>query len=321
MKRLTWLVLLAGAALQAAGCQFGDDPQGNGRCGDAVLDVGEGCDDGNLVNGDGCSASCSVETARPACGNGVRESSEGCDDGNTRNGDGCSAACTVETPTAVCGNGMRESSEACDDGNVRDGDGCSATCQVQAVCALVPNSGCATGSACDADDHGVHYCRAKGAGVAESSCTSRNDCNAGLTCVDKGNGISTCVRYCEGNADCNGAGAACLDTIKDIDGNAIDATLCTFSCNPVSATGCPTGLACHVFDNGASDASTCELIGSRLDGQSCTDANECGNGSQCVDSICRRACDLSAPNCLNGRSCVGTNPALVVGSLRVGVCF
>ena len=30
-------------------------------CGDGVLDVGEECDDGNTVDGDGCSANCTIE--------------------------------------------------------------------------------------------------------------------------------------------------------------------------------------------------------------------------------------------------------------------
>ena len=35
-----------------------------GACGDAFLNVGEACDDGNTVSGDGCSAACAVETDR-----------------------------------------------------------------------------------------------------------------------------------------------------------------------------------------------------------------------------------------------------------------
>jgi cysteine-rich repeat protein len=35
----------------------------SGSCGDAVLDLNEGCDDGGTVPGDGCSASCQIETA------------------------------------------------------------------------------------------------------------------------------------------------------------------------------------------------------------------------------------------------------------------
>lgn len=38
---------------------------GASRCGDAVLDVGEECDDGNTANGDGCSATCRFENHAP----------------------------------------------------------------------------------------------------------------------------------------------------------------------------------------------------------------------------------------------------------------
>jgi cysteine-rich repeat protein len=44
----------------------------------------------------------------PVCGNGIKEASEECDDGNTVNGDGCSAQCTLEEASACsefpCGN-------------------------------------------------------------------------------------------------------------------------------------------------------------------------------------------------------------------------
>jgi len=314
---------MVGAALHAAACQFGDDPQGQALCGDAHLDVGEGCDDGNLTGGDGCSANCAIETARPVCGNGMRESSEGCDDGNTRNGDGCSATCVVETPTAVCGNGTLETGEGCDDGNRSDGDGCSATCQVQAVnCTLVPNGGCPNGLACDVDDQGERFCRTKGTGVAESSCASVEDCNAGLSCVDYGNGTSYCMRYCEANSDCNGAGAACVITLNDNNGNAIeDATVCTYSCQPVGGAGCPNGLGCYLRELGAADATTCLPEGNRADGQSCVRSSECLGGSTCVGNICRRTCSVNAPNCPAGRFCSGLTPALMVGSTEFGACL
>ena len=95
-------------------------------CGNGIIESGESCDDGNMVNGDGCSNTCSVEAV---CGNGIVESGETCDDGNTVNGDGCSYTCKVEI--AVCGNGMVESGESCDDGNMVNGDGCNNTCTVQ----------------------------------------------------------------------------------------------------------------------------------------------------------------------------------------------
>lgn len=101
--------LLATVIVTACG---GDDGP---FCGDGSLNStsGETCDDGNAIAGDGCSASCEVEsgwdctsTARDAstcsmmfgyaCGDGHRLTSERCDDGNSSAGDGCSASCEVE---------------------------------------------------------------------------------------------------------------------------------------------------------------------------------------------------------------------------------
>jgi cysteine-rich repeat protein len=75
------------------------------------------------------------------CGNGIVEPGEACDDGNTVNGDGCSAVCTVQpgynctgSPsvcTTVCGDGIVAGTEQCDDGNNANGDGCSSTCQIE----------------------------------------------------------------------------------------------------------------------------------------------------------------------------------------------
>ena len=64
-------------------------------CGDGSLDTGEECDDGNNIDGDGCSAVCKTEQD-PYCGDGNLDSGEQCDDGNNVNGDGCSAACNTE---------------------------------------------------------------------------------------------------------------------------------------------------------------------------------------------------------------------------------
>jgi cysteine-rich repeat protein len=120
-------------------------------CGNGLQDPGEECDDGNAVNGDGCS-NCLVEPCsvcprfgQPcveayACGNGFLSSDEDCDDGNTTGGDGCSAGCRqVEAgwrcrmpgrpstevcgadaavcATTVCGNGIVEPGEESDDGS------------------------------------------------------------------------------------------------------------------------------------------------------------------------------------------------------------
>ncbi len=93
-------------------------------CGDGVKDDGEACDDGNHVDGDGCSMTCEIERA-PCCGDGYQDAGEACDDGNTYDGDGCSSTCQIEPR---CGDGVMTAGEECDDGNTSSYDGCSDTC-------------------------------------------------------------------------------------------------------------------------------------------------------------------------------------------------
>lgn len=115
-----------------------------GDCGNAQLDDGEQCDDGQspMTSGDGCSEGCKYEPGwvcpegepcRPTvCGDGALEGSEQCDDGNLRPYDGCSPSCVNEpvcgTETSpvgecisMCGDGIVLSSELCDDSTTKPG--------------------------------------------------------------------------------------------------------------------------------------------------------------------------------------------------------
>ena len=77
-------------------------------CGDRNVEGAEGCDDGNALPFDGCSATCQNEpdcktrngSCMSRCGDGIVVS-EACDDGNNVDGDGCSAACKIE-PGFMC---------------------------------------------------------------------------------------------------------------------------------------------------------------------------------------------------------------------------
>jgi cysteine-rich repeat protein len=85
-------------------------------CGNATLDPGEECDDGNILDGDGCTAQCKKEIAQPApnqplCGNWVLETGEECDDGNVLNGDSCTAQCKKETCNPPAGITLRTKKE------------------------------------------------------------------------------------------------------------------------------------------------------------------------------------------------------------------
>jgi cysteine-rich repeat protein len=122
------------------------------QCDDGNSRGGDGCTDCNIDRRyfcEGLPGETSKCDKLPVCGDGVREWKKGerCDDGNIINGDGCSSVCVVEpgyictnftaeediccATLTLCGNGQLEACERCDDGNLEDGDGCSSTCAVE----------------------------------------------------------------------------------------------------------------------------------------------------------------------------------------------
>ena len=118
-------------------------------CGNAVLDPGEECDDGNANDGDGCTKTCrlcgssdgsgsvtpplecqTTKTCKLGANNGNPCSSDAdCPSGacTTNNIAGCDANCT----TPRCGNGNVSGSETCDDGNTDDMDNCPSNCIIE----------------------------------------------------------------------------------------------------------------------------------------------------------------------------------------------
>lgn len=111
-------------------------------CGDLKKDDGEACDDGNNIDGDGCSFDCKSDES---CGNGKVDKpipgnlkdprNEDCEPPgkvDTASGFFCKANCKF----AFCGNGITdpEIDEICDDGNTKGGDGCAADCKSTELC-------------------------------------------------------------------------------------------------------------------------------------------------------------------------------------------
>lgn len=96
------------------------------RCGDAAVDTGEGCDDGNTNDTDTCLTTC----ASPTCGDGVVQSGvEACDTGGGRS-DGTPDACRMNCVSAFCGDSVQDTSEGCDDGNRENNDACTNACRL-----------------------------------------------------------------------------------------------------------------------------------------------------------------------------------------------
>jgi cysteine-rich repeat protein len=74
-------------------------------CGDGIVQVGESCDAG-VQNSTKPRAACRPDCSWSRCGDGIVDSPiEQCDDGNVNNGDGCSALCAIESTTTVLHNG------------------------------------------------------------------------------------------------------------------------------------------------------------------------------------------------------------------------
>ena len=94
-------------------------------CGDGWIHPGESCDDGNRMEGDGCTAACTKsEMQLPYCGDGEFQPPEECDDGG-RNSNIDPDACRTNCRNAFCGDGVKDSLEQCDDGNANEHDGCT----------------------------------------------------------------------------------------------------------------------------------------------------------------------------------------------------
>jgi len=116
-------------------------------CGNDILEAGEFCDDGNTINGDGCSDICLNECGdRIVDVDGTDGYSESCEVDPIECPDDptiycvcpddavcVDCECILDWSDVVCGDGVLEADEECDDGNLVSGDGCDGTCDYETV--------------------------------------------------------------------------------------------------------------------------------------------------------------------------------------------
>ena len=224
---------LALAGKQCPSGEFisGFDNEGNiictkvvAQCGNGIIESGEVCDDGNNVDGDGCSFNCLSSEVCPdgiinqvtgeecddgnsdnhdaclntcelaACGDAViRIGLEQCDDGNLDETDACLSNCT----SASCGDGFTQVGvEECDDGNFINGDGCSDTCTSESISEC---TGQLAGTPCgDAPMECTNQDTCDGAG----SCVANGYKSAGTSCGDPSSTACTNPDTCDGAGSC-----------------------------------------------------------------------------------------------------------------------
>lgn len=260
-------------------CDLGTAPNScvEPGCGNGVLEQGsEGCDDGNLVDGDGCNAECLLELGQP-CLDGLECASAACSgeprvcvcyldsdcpEGELCNNDVQPAACQV----AGCGNGVLEAGEGCDDANVQDLDGCNAECLLELGEPCIGNAACASGL-CDADSD---VC----------TCADDDDCALGQTC-DTAPDPNVCVAP--------GCGNGMLDTGESCDdGNTQAGDGCDETCRLELGEECDEPADCA---SGSCDGvdGTCE----------CNQENDCDEGEVCNQMPSPNEC--VEPGCGDGQ--------------------
>ncbi len=156
-------------------------------CGDGVVDAGEACDDG-LNDGayGGCLSGCAGLAS--FCGDAiVNDPSEACDDGNMIDDDGCTHTCQ-----STCGDGVLQGAEACDGEQAQEGScaslgfaggelGCDAmTCKFDtSLCQTCGNGTMDDEEACD------------GAELGGATCASLGFLDGALACNEKCSELDT----------------------------------------------------------------------------------------------------------------------------------
>jgi cysteine-rich repeat protein len=217
-------------------------------CGDGFLGPQEGCDDGNLADDDGCSATCELED----CGDGVVQDQEQCDDGNEDNTDACTTSCHLP----ACGDGFLQLGEDCDQGNANADDAeCTLSCStaicgdglIQANVEQCDNGNLNADDAVCKSDCTDSYCGDGFAGPGEScddgNANNSDACTTVCALATCGDGYVQAGEECDDDNAVHDDGctnacvlATCGDTIVQIgvddcdDGNANNTDACLDTC-------------------------------------------------------------------------------------------
>lgn len=260
-------------------------------CGDGVLQPGEACDDGDVLDGMAASSgTCNHDcTSSERCGNGITDAAmgEACDD--ARAPGGCSDDCRS---TGLCGNRLIDVAfgEQCDDGELTAF--CTSLCRVS-----IHGDGFVNPLDVDAAVPGGEQCDGDGLGQANGWNCEWEGCNFNCTRSRPGDGI---VNALDGE-ECDDGDGSLAD---DCESATCDANCTTTVCgdgypNPL-AEGCDDGNALNTDDC----LTTCV-------------PNVCGDGFLDQQAPVLEACDLGVANGLTqcpygATSCTGCTTSCTV---------
>lgn len=262
------------------------------ECPNGATDIGEECDDGNLVDGDGCTSQCILEF----CGDGIvnNAGTEQCDDGEN-NSDTEPGACRTDCTFAGCGDGIVDEGEDCDGGGVAT-DTCDIDCTF-AVCGD-GDVNAAAGEECDDSNTAFNdacvSCQNAECGdgfvrTGFEQCDSAECCTGACTFATAGTACTGTEDICT-SPQCNASGV-CLESPANEGQPCDDDNVCTISsvctagdCAPDEWAG--VGMACEwaVVGGPTNDTRALTNIGGTLVG---------GN-------ICALRAEISASSSISG---------------------
>jgi hypothetical protein len=211
-----------------------------------------------------------------------------------------------------------------DAGGELEPDDCARTPPSNA-CGVVAQCGCATSETCDVTDiQGAVACVPAGKAPMGHACTSTVGCTRGLTCV-----FGTCHAFCATAGEaCTEAGTGACAQVQSQGVPIEHLKVCRVRCDLRDPLGCGgatragTGV-CVLAAEGQTD---CVAGGARLEGQTCSPADDCGPGLVCVtaggggESTCRRWCRVGQSDCGPVEQCAGFQTPALVDGVEHGVC-
>ncbi len=343
MRGLKIFLVFAGLAVLALGataCAAGVSQAP--ECGDGVLQgVEELCDDGNLLPGDGCDASCIPEAGyscvgtvptvcTPVCGDGVVVAGENCDgadvSGHTCETLGlgigdvtCGTDCLFDTSgcsASLCGNGALDTMEQCEGADL-GGSSCfdlgydEGTLGCTDQCAF-DTSACSLASCGNGTLEGIEECD-DGNTTALDGCGPNCAVEQGWTCTGSpsscaqlcGNGLLDPGEACDG-ANLNG------NTCPSVDSAYVGGTLnclvnCQFDTSLCETPTCGNGAmdAGEQCDGVLLGGQTCETVGAYIGGTLYCSPTCAFDVTSCVPLVCGDGIVSTGEFCDDGNTTTG----------------